>query len=332
VTTTVRLLAIAGDGIGRELMPPTVRLLHALAPLDVEVREAGHAVWQERGRAFDDELIPAARAADGVLFGCTATPSPPPPGYVSPILALREQLGLAVNLRHCRAGDGGPLDVLIVRECSEGLYAHAERSCEDGMVADYVVTETATRRVAHAAADAAAARGGRVTVAHKANVLPETDGLFRAIALSTLRERGVEADDALADAAAYHLVANPGRYDVLLTNSHVGDILSDVAAAVAGGLGLVPSISLGPGGLLAEPIHGAAPDIVGSGTADPTGLLLSAGLLLRRLGLDATAERLESAVVEHVRAREPGRPVDTAAAFDDVERGLALAESTAGRA
>ncbi|WP_428262080.1 isocitrate/isopropylmalate family dehydrogenase [Haliangium sp.] len=297
----VRILAIPGDGIGKEVVPAALEILAALEPaIEVERMDAGHELWLEHGEAIPDQVVARAREVDGVLFGCTATPSPPPPGYRSPILVLRKQLGLNLNARYCRSIDRR-LDVVMVRDGSEGLYIQRERAIPDGMVAEHVVTRQATEEVARFAATLARERSGRVTVVHKANVL-ETDAFFREHCIATLESEKVSWDEALSDAAGYHLVLNPGRYDVMLMTSHVGDLLSDVGAAVAGGLGLVPSLSIGGVTPLVEPIHGGAPDIVGQGIADPVATTLSLALLLNHLGIDSGA-RLRAVVYDHLADR-----------------------------
>jgi isocitrate/isopropylmalate dehydrogenase len=316
------IVALAGDGVGPEVMAPTLRLLAREPALCVTEGLAGHGAWAQTGRTIDEPTLAQAKAADGVLFGATGTPAPPPAGYQSPILLLRRQLGLIANVRHCRRPDGGGLDVIMVRDCVEGLYSEVEQPIPDGYRADYRITRTVTRRLAGVAASFARQRRGVVTVVHKANVLRHSDGLFRATAIEELAARGVSHEEALADAAGYHLVADPGRYDVMVMTSHVGDILSDVGAAVAGGLGLVPSLTVGDGPPLAEPIHGSAPDIAGSGGADPVAMMLSAALLVEHLGHTTFAACLATAVNGHLAHRAPATHRRTVAVYDDVARRL----------
>ncbi|GAA2682527.1 isocitrate/isopropylmalate family dehydrogenase [Actinosynnema pretiosum] len=329
------MVALAGDGVGPEVMAPTLRLLARDSALQVLERPAGYGAWLDTGRTIDEPTLELARTADGVLFGATGTPSPPPESYQSPILLLRRQLRLVANIRHCRR-PGGDLDVIMVRDCVEGLYSEVERPIPDGYRADYRITRTITRQLAAAAASIAATRRGVVTVVHKANVLRHSDGLFRATAIEELAKAGVAHEEALSDAAGYHLVADPDRYDVMVMTSHVGDILSDVGAALAGGLGLVPSLTTGDGPPLAEPIHGSAPDIAGTGTADPVAMMLSAALLVERLGHHAFAAALRTAVNAHLdrRAGAPATRWRTVEVYDDVVRRLdsllAAAEAVAG--
>lgn len=321
MTGALSLLAIPGDGIGREVVPVALRLLSQAVPdLVIEVQHAGNELWRDRGESISAGTLTRVGQVDAVLFGATGTPAPPPRGYVSPILALRQELQLNVNIRYCRSPSGSPLDVVMVRDISEGLYVQREREIDGGLVAEHQVTVQATEKVARAAARCARERQGRVTVVHKANVLERTDGLFRRVAIDTLEAEGVAWDEALSDAAGYHLVANPGRYDVMVMTSHVGDLLSDVGAAVAGGLGLVPSVSFGNGPPLAEPIHGSAPDLVGTGTADPVAAVLSASLLLFELKLLSAGRQMRNAALAHLAAHPDRRHVRTADVADDIER------------
>ncbi|MFD7730117.1 isocitrate/isopropylmalate family dehydrogenase [Kitasatospora phosalacinea] len=314
---SAHIVAIAGDGVGEEVMAVTTRVLGRVPSVTVESAPAGYGHWQRTGTTIDDDVIDRVKQSDGVLFGCTATPSPPPESYLSPILRLRRLLGLSVNIRHCRSVTGGPMDVVMLRDCSEGLYSENESLIPDGAVAEYRVTREATARLARAASAIARKRACEVTVVHKANVLRKSDGLFRQVALETIEAEGVAWNEVLADAAGYHLVAEPGRYEVMLMTSQVGDILSDVGAAVAGGLGLVPSLSLGSGPPLAEPIHGSAPDIAGKGIADPTAMLLSAVMLLEHLGQTGPATEIRDAVHAHLADRDPSAPPPRT---DEVER------------
>ncbi len=325
---SVRIIAIPGDGIGREVVPVAVELVRRVfLGAEIQAEEAGYELFSRTGDAIPRRVLEAVSNADGVLFGCTATPSPPPDGYTSPILALRRHLELSVNIRYCRSIGGRPLDVVMLRDCSEGLYVERERAIEGGAIADYQVTESATRSLARAAAVIARERKGEVTIVHKANVLRLSDGIFRRVAIETLESMGVRWNEALADAAGYHLVVDPPKYDVMMMTSHVGDILSDVAAGVAGSLGLVPSITLGTGAPLAEPIHGSAPDLVGRGLADPVATILSAVHLFEHLGYRQEIDPLRRAVELHLLQRTKGAPLSTAAIAADLVRCLGRSDA-----
>jgi homoisocitrate dehydrogenase len=322
---TYQILAIPGDGIGREVIPAALEVLRATGlPLELSEAPAGWACFQERGSALPDPTLEAARAADAVLFGAVASPSHPVPGYRSPIVALRRALDLYANIRPVQALNrrtaepqshgrtttepGSPgVDLVVVRENTEGLYAGRER-VEDGgatAIAERVITRRASERIVRAAfelarsrAEERAAESGaaqqaaghmprapRVTLVHKANVLRETCGLFRTVGLEVARGYpDVACDELLVDTCALQLVQQPERFDVIVTTNLFGDILSDVASYWGGGMGLATSASYGERTALFEPVHGAAPDIAGRGVANPLAAIGCAALLLEYLG------------------------------------------------
>jgi homoisocitrate dehydrogenase len=253
-------------------------------------------------------------------------------GYASPIVALRRELDVFANLRPARGwpvpGAHPDLDLLVVRENTEGLYAGRERREGDTAITERVITRRGTTRVARAAFQLAAQTGRRVTIVHKANVLRVGDGLWREGCLAVAQEfTQVKHDEGLVDSVAYHMVRYPGRYQLLLCPNLYGDILSDLAAALGGGLGLAPSLSLGERFALAEPVHGAAPDIAGQGVANPLGAILSSALLARRWWSRAdVADAIERAV-EHVlgsgiHTPDLGAPGAPGASTDDVRRAV----------
>jgi homoisocitrate dehydrogenase len=238
-------------------------------------------------------------------------------GYNSPILALRKQLDLYANLRPVVSmpvpGSRPDIDMLIVRENTECLYVRQER-LEDGgdtAVAQRVITRRASERIARKAFELAQARGvlrqkrqdvqkarqALVTVVHKANVLSLTDGLFRETCLAVAKEfPDVQAEEQIVDSMIYRMIREPERYDVIVAPNLYGDILSDAAAALVGGLGLAPSANVGDHFTLVEPVHGSAPDIAGRGIANPTALLLAACLMLEHVGQRARATGLRKAL------------------------------------
>lgn len=294
----LNIMTIPADGIGKEVIPLATDFLSTLVD-DVEFTqyEAGYEYWCETNMSIEPIIWDDLPKFDGILFGCTATPSPPPKGYSSPILQLRKKLQLSVNIRHCKTFSGAntPMDVMMVRNATEGLYSGVERREEGVAVADYIVSRTETLKLAEAAVKLCKQRGGKVTIVHKANVL-KADAYFREICIETLEKHNVEWDESLADAAGYFLVEHPSKYDVMIMTSHVGDILSDVGAAVVGGLGLVPSLSLGSEQPLAEPIHGAALDIVNTNKANPIAAILSGAMLLDSLGKNSVLPRVQAAL------------------------------------
>ena len=320
---------IAGDGVGQEVVPAAADAIAAALPsAHFVTAEAGWDCFMRRGDALPPETLAAVQTADATLFGATQSPttgapapgsqsqvpnpqppipSPQPPTYRSPILALRRHFDLYANLRPAKSLLPGapPIDLLIVRENTEGLYSGRECRTGDTAIAERVITGMASERIARVAFEQARRRarpGARVTIVHKANVLKVTDGLFRESCLAVARDYpDVEAEEMLVDAAAMWLVRDPGRFDVIVTTNLFGDILSDLAAGLIGGLGVAPSANMGAGPVAVfEPVHGSAPDIAGTGAANPIGALLSGALLLDHLGEAAAASRVRAAVQQTV--------------------------------
>ncbi len=298
-----RICVIPGDGIGQEVIPAAVTVLQATGvELRFEYAEGGFGCFQRRGTALPSETLALARECDAVLFGATQSPSGKVDGYRSPILELRRALDLYANLRPVRSlpiPDSRPgIDLLIVRENTEGLYVRRERSDGETAIAERVITRQASARIMRVACEQARSRRGHVTLVHKANVLVETDGLFRRTALAVAQEfPDVQVDELLVDTAAMRLVQSPETFDVLVTTNLFGDILSDEAAGLVGGLGLAASANVGDGHGLFEPVHGSAPDIAGRGIANPIAAILAGALMLDFLGEPAAAERVRTAVL-----------------------------------
>jgi homoisocitrate dehydrogenase len=232
-------------------------------------------------------------------------------------LALRKELDLYANIRPARSqavpGSQSGIDLVIVRENTECLYVRQEREIEPGekVVAERVITRQASARVALAAAKLARQRAAlrthgtaRLTVVHKANVLNLSDGLFRATALEVVQGFSeLEVEEQLVDSMVYRLIREPQRYDVVVAPNLYGDILSDAAAALVGGLGLAPSANVGDRAIVAEPVHGSAPDIAGKGFANPLATILAAALMLRYLDRSDAAAAIEHAVEQVLAAR-----------------------------
>lgn len=296
MSAPLRLLAIPGDGIGQEVVPAALAVLRATGlPLEVASAEAGWGCFERHGASLPDETLAAARAADAVLFGAVASPSHPVAGYRSPIVALRRALDLYANIRptasDAQPGRRAAVDLVVVRENTEGLYAGRERT-EDGgdtAIAERVITRRASERIARVALELArgrgAARAPRVTIVHKANILRETCGLFRTSALRVAESYpDVAVDELLVDTAALQLVQRPERFDVIVTTNLFGDILSDIASFWGGGMGMAASANIGDAHALFEPVHGAAPDIAGRGVANPLAAIGCVALLLDHLG------------------------------------------------
>ncbi len=293
---------IPGDGIGQEVIPETARVLAHLCPhIHFTQAEAGWETFLRQGTALPEATIQAVALFDATLFGATQSPTDGRvTGYQSPILELRRRFDLYANLRPTMAllPHHPPVDLLIVRENTEGLYIREEESDGETAVARRRITRRASQRTARVALEHARARRRRLTIIHKANVLPLTDGLFRRAALEVAEDYpDVQVEDMLVDAAAMWLVKDPARFDVLVAPNLYGDILSDLAAGLTGGLGLAPSANVGDDGVAVfEPVHGSAPDIAGQGVANPTAALLSSAMALDHLGCNEAARRLRIAI------------------------------------
>lgn len=302
----MRLCVIPGDGIGQEVLPSAVRVLEKLLPgLEVTEAEAGWECFQRQGQSVPERTLQQMRECGAGLFGAVSSPSQQVDGYRSAILTLRQRLQLNVNLRPVRSwpqiSPRSDVDLLILRENSEGLYIGREyMQSADLAIAEAHISRQASEAIARRAVEVAGLRASkRVTLVHKANVLPLTCGLFRDSCRRVLEAAGLGdmVDERLVDVAALQLVERPEDFDLLVTTNLFGDILSDLASYWSGGLGMAPSLNWGQGVALAEPVHGSAPDIAGTGKANPLAAILSAALLLRyHWHAGALADQLESAV------------------------------------
>ncbi len=287
--------------------------------LELVQRDIGLATLEREGTTLPADVIESARAADGVILGPVATYEYPPPedGGLNPSAEIRKRLDLYANVRPSRGRPGVPalapdMDLVVVRENTEGFYADRNmfsgpgefQPTDDMALAVRKITARASRRIAEVAFGLARQRRNSVTVFHKANVLKVSDGLFLSeVRKSWERYPDVALDEVLVDAMAAMLVRRPGAYDVVLTTNMFGDILSDEASELAGGLGLAASVNAGEAHVVAQAVHGSAPDIAGKGIANPAALMLSAGMLLEWLAtrrhsadLGAAAGHLQGAV------------------------------------
>ena len=329
------IATLPGDGIGPEVMAAGLQVLAAVGDFEIEEHIFGGASIDAHGVALTDEVLAACRGADAVLLGAVGGPKwdttdPAKPRPEQGLLGVRKGLGLFANLRPVRAiealYDASPLreeriagtDLLVVRELTGGIYFGAKtRTAHDASdLCIYSVAEI--ERIARVAF---AASRTRVTSVDKANVL-ETSRLWREVVIRVHAEEfpQVELEHLLVDNAAMALVSTPNRFDVIVTENMFGDILSDEAAMITGSIGMLPSASLGADGPgLFEPVHGSAPDIAGTGAANPLAMFLSIALMLRRgLQLEAQAGAVESAVDraldEGLRTRDLGGSATTAQA------------------
>jgi len=305
----LKICLIPGDGVGNEVIPAAAEVLSALN-LDIQFTEAkaGFEHFQKSGNAIPDETLAAIESAGVALFGATSSPSTKVEGYRSPILAMRKAFDLYANLRPVQSLPGNfsrpNLDLLIVRENTEGLYAGRERMEDaDTAIAERVITRKGSSRIARVAFEQADKRSKikdqRLTIVHKANVLKMTDGLFREECLKVAKEfPHITTKEMLVDAMSMRLVKDPENFDVIVTTNLFGDILSDEASALIGGLGVAPSANIGVKVAVFEPVHGSAPDIMGQGIANPIGAILSSAMILDHLQQGGAASRVRRAVNE----------------------------------
>ena len=295
----MKIVLLPGDCIGPEVMAEARRVLLAVLPgAELDERPFGGEAIRRLGDPLPPETLEACRNADAVLKGPIGDPEfdaadlRPEQG----LLRLRGELDVYANLRPARQD---AVDLLIVRELVGGIYFGAKGVREDGTVFDTCEYHPSqVERIARRAFDLARARRRRLTSVDKANVL-ETSRMWRRVVTDMGRDHpDVELDHMLVDNAAMQLVERPERFDVIVTENMFGDILSDEAAAMTGGLGLAGSASLGDAGPgIFEPVHGSAPDIAGKGVANPVGMLRSTALMLAYgLGLAEEGRRLDEAV------------------------------------
>lgn len=295
---TEEIAVIPGDGVGQEVVPVAVSVLEAVGEFEFAEYDAGDRVQKETGEALPKETKQAAATSDATLFGAVGESA------ADVVLPLRSTVGSFANVRPVRAYPGvsalhPDVDLVFVRENTEGVYAGIESDiAENVRTLTRVVTESASQRIAEFGFEYANEHGYDVTVAHKANVMRRTDGLFLDVAEQVATERGADYDTHLMDALAMHLVMHPAEYGVVICPNLAGDLLSDLAAGLVGGLGLLPSANIGSERALFEPVHGSAPDIAGQGVANPIAAVLSAAMCCEFLGKTKSAERIHQAVLE----------------------------------
>jgi 3-isopropylmalate dehydrogenase len=335
---------VPGDGVGPEVTEVARNCVDAVAArrdFSVEWRPyaLGARHYLQTGEILPDTALDELRKADAVLLGAVGSPEVPP-GVLERglLLRLRAELDLYINLRPSKLRAGvanaitrpslGDLDLVIVRENTEGLYAGAGGTVHRGTEFETATEESlntwaGVRRCVRYAAELAASRSGRLTLVHKTNVLTHAGDLWQRVTAEVAAEAGIELSYAHVDAACLYLVDDPARFDVIVTDNLFGDILSDLGAALTGGLGLSPSGNLNPdktGPSVFEPVHGSAPDIAGTGRANPAGAVLSASLMLAHLGQPEAAADLDDAVSAVLAA---GAPASTGEWDKALQAGLA---------
>ena len=342
---THTLAVIPGDGIGPEVTAEALKVLEAVAPAEVKFSSTRYDLGAERylatGEVLPDTVLAEIRGHDAILLGAVGgRPGDPnlPPGILERglLLRLRFELDHYVNLRPSRTYPGvpsplaepGEVDFVVVREGTEGPYVGNGGRVRGGTpheIATEVSVNTAygVERVVRDAFRRAAKRPRhRLTLVHKTNVLVHAGAVWSRTVEAVGREfPEVSVDYLHVDAATIFLATDPARFDVVVTDNLFGDIITDLAAAVTGGIGLAASGNVNPDRTapsMFEPVHGSAPDIAGQGKADPTAAILSAALLLEHLGLDEAARRVEDAVVADLADRAPQAPRRTSEIGDAV--------------
>jgi len=346
---TIRLAVVGGDGIGPEVVAEALKVLRA-AVSGVTIEETSYDLgarrWHRTGETLPDAVLEEIKGHDAILLGAVGDPSVPT-GVLERglLLRLRFELDHYVNLRPVRLypGVAGPLasartesvDMVVVREGTEGPYTGAGGVMRKGTPAEIATQESlntafGVQRVARYAFNRAMARPRRkLTLVHKTNVLTYAGDLWQRTVDGLAKEfADVSVDYCHVDAASMFFVSQPERFDVIVTDNLFGDILTDLGAAVAGGIGLAASGNINPEGVtpsMFEPVHGSAPDIAGQSKADPTAAILSAAMLCEHLGMSAEAARIEQAVAEDLVERQGAW-----AARTTVETGDDIAERVAG--
>jgi isopropylmalate/isohomocitrate dehydrogenases len=306
----MKIAVIEGDGIGKEVIPAAVSILDYFnetyswnieeVPLDI-----GLGKWQRTGEAITDEDLSLLKTCDAALFGAITTVNDP--SYKSVLLRIRKELDLYANIRPIRPISGiysrlqihdreeTDVDIVIVRENTEGLYSGIEEIGTERSTTTRVITRRASERIAKYACRLAAGRKNKLTVVHKSNVL-KSDKLFLDVCRKTAEENAVIVSDKLVDIAAYDLIMSPSKYDAIVTTNLFGDILSDLGAALLGSIGLAPSANIGDNCAFFEPVHGSAPDIAGQGIANPIAAILSLKMMLEWIGKEREALLVSRAV------------------------------------
>lgn len=335
----MKLAVIGGDGIGPEVTAEALKVLRAVRS-DIETTEydLGARRYLRNGELLTDADLKGLREHDAILLGAIGAPGEVPPGVLERGLLLKMRFALDhhVNLRPSRLyptassplGEPGDIDFVVVREGTEGLYCGNGGTLREGTeheVASEVSQNTrfGVERVVRDAFARAAQRYKHLTLVHKTNVLVNAGGLWQRTVNEVAAEfPEVRVDYQHIDAATIYMVTDPARYDVIVTDNLFGDILTDLAGAVTGGIGLAASGNIDASGTnpsMFEPVHGSAPDIAGKGIADPTAAILSVAMLLRHLGDESNAQRIEDVVAQDVAHRD-AEPIKTVEVGDRISK------------
>uniref|UniRef100_A0A7J3ZLG7 Isocitrate/isopropylmalate dehydrogenase family protein n=1 Tax=Fervidicoccus fontis TaxID=683846 RepID=A0A7J3ZLG7_9CREN len=304
-----KICYMLGDGIGPEVMKAALSVLRELAShMEFVELRAGLEYYKRTGVLLEEQFFEKVKECDAVIKGPLQTPLGPGT-HRSVNVMIRQELNLYANVRPFTSYKGVSLstfDLTIIRENTEDLYVGIEGKFGNIAFSMKVISESGSRRIARFAFDYARSRGyKRVTVVHKANILKETDGLFRRVFFEEAEKfSDIKADEMIVDAAAYKLVKSPEEFQIILTPNLYGDILSDLAAGIVGSIGLCGSAQIGDNIAVFEPIHGTAPDIAGKNVANPIGGIIAAKLMLEYLALrygDSKARNVACAIERGVR-------------------------------
>ena len=294
----MKICVIKGDGIGPEVVDASLEVLNALnLNIIYSEAEAGYECYKNHGTSLPEETIRLAKESDAIFLGAVTTP-PDIPNYRSAVLGLRKSLELFANIRPVKSY---PLeqfrknvDLLVVRENTEGLYSGKESFDGETAITQRIITKSASERIAKYAFEMAK---NKVTIIHKANILRETCGLFRRTAFEVAKNYpNIIAEECIVDAMAMRLIKQPETFDVVLASNMFGDILSDEASMLVGGLGLASSGNIGTRYSMFEPVHGSAPKYAGRNKANPLAAILSAKLMLEHLDKAKAAAKIDNAV------------------------------------
>lgn len=296
---------IPGDGIGPEIIAATVRIIEATgADIEWETHILGAQAQEKYGTTIPESTIESIKRNKVALKGPQMTPVGK--GFTSVNVGLRKALDLYANVRPVKALPNVPcrypeLDLVVMRENTEGLYSGIEHVVIPGVVESLkIITEKASTRIARYGFEYARANGRKkVTAVHKANIMKLSDGLFLECFYNVAKDYpDIESDDKIIDNCCMQLVMRPEQFDVLVLENLYGDIVSDLCAGLIGGLGLAPGANIGEQGAVFEAVHGSAPDIAGQGVANPTAILMSGIMMLRHIGEPDAANRIEKAMLE----------------------------------
>ena len=352
----MKILVLEGDGIGPDIVAAAVEVVKAAdlrfnLSLELEVADSGLSSLEKNGSTLPEETWGKILAADGVILGPCHTAIYPAPekGGINPSARLRTGLDLYANIRPSKIRPGVPahvkeMDLIIARENTEGFYADRNMHQgsgefmppEDMVLAIRKITRRGAEQIARQACELAAKRRGLLSIVHKANVMKVSDGFFVDICKEVADDYKLEVDEYLVDAMAALLVRKPDYFDVIVTTNMFGDIISDLAAELSGGLGLGPSVNAGDKYAMAQAAHGSAPDIAGQNIANPTAMILSAGMLLDTLGsrlsrpeLLEAAKQIDEAIDAQL-SEEGGRTPDLGGPLGTDAFGVGVAEKVRG--